>query len=241
MLYQVSILKTFSLSLSLIFWYNKPPIYKLSGWELSKKRNTFPCPILSVSLCVWCMLSHVCILYKKLWFSALYCCTVVHHEALPNEDLIELSPRERAKRDKRKKKEPKSFSTQKIERGFSWFEEALLIFEAQDPNVEWYVKAAAAIQNAIQCGHEQEKRVTTQMSLDYFFKRVDRIESSKELEPVPSVRREWNCSLLSFSCCWRSFSSTVSYPVSFLESVTLAAPFMPAVVMQCCTFQGAIL
>ena len=82
----------------------------------------------------------------------------MHHEALPNEDLRELSPRERAKRDKRKKKEPKSFSTQKIERGFSLFEEALLIFEAQDPNVEWYTKAAAAIQNAIQCGHEQEKK-----------------------------------------------------------------------------------
>ena len=38
-------------------------------------------------------------------------------------------------------------------RGFSSFEEALLVFEAQDPNVEWYAKVAAAIQNVIQCYH----------------------------------------------------------------------------------------
>ena len=33
----------------------------------------------------------------------------------------------------------------------SLFEEALLVFEAQDPNLQWYPKVAAAIQNAIQC------------------------------------------------------------------------------------------
>ena len=38
-------------------------------------------------------------------------------------------------------------------RGFSLFEEALLVFEAQDPNVEWYTKVAAAIKNAIRCYH----------------------------------------------------------------------------------------
>ena len=40
---------------------------------------------------------------------------------------------------------------QEMARGFSLFEEALLIFEAQDLNVERYTKVAAAIQNAIQC------------------------------------------------------------------------------------------
>ena len=34
-------------------------------------------------------------------------------------------------------------------RGFSLVEEALLVFEAQDPNEERYVKLAAAVQNAI--------------------------------------------------------------------------------------------
>ena len=80
--------------------------------------------------------------------------------------------------------------TQEIARGFSLFEEALLVFEAQDLNVELYMKVAAAVQNAIQCYHviyDEIKKATTQISLDHFFKRVDRIESSKEPEPVPST------------------------------------------------------
>ena len=75
-------------------------------------------------------------------------------------------------------------------RGFSLFEEALLVFEAQDLNVEWYTKVAAAIQNAIQCYrviYDEKRIATTQTSLDRFFKKVDRIESSKEPEPVPST------------------------------------------------------
>ena len=40
---------------------------------------------------------------------------------------------------------------QEMARGFSLFEEALLVFEAQDANIEQYRKVAAAIQNAIQC------------------------------------------------------------------------------------------
>ena len=35
--------------------------------------------------------------------------------------------------------------------GFSLFEEALLDFEAGDPNIEWYTKLAAAFKNAIWC------------------------------------------------------------------------------------------
>ena len=43
---------------------------------------------------------------------------------------------------------------------------------------------------AIQCYHviyDKKKRATTQTSQNQFFKRVDRIESSKEPEPVPSM------------------------------------------------------
>ena len=75
-------------------------------------------------------------------------------------------------------------------RGFSLFEAALLVFEAQDLNIEWYTKVAAAVQNAIQCYrviYDEKKRATTQTSLDHFFKREDRIESSKEPEPVASI------------------------------------------------------
>ena len=31
------------------------------------------------------------------------------------------------------------------------FEEALLVFEAQDPNIDCYMKVAAVVQNSIQC------------------------------------------------------------------------------------------
>ena len=75
--------------------------------------------------------------------------------------------------------------------GFSLSEEALFVFKAQDWNTEWYTKVAVAIQNAIQCYSviydEKKKKDTMQTSLDHFFKRVDKIESSKEPEPVPST------------------------------------------------------
>ena len=64
------------------------------------------------------------------------------------------------------------------------------VFEAKDPNIERCTKFAAAVQNAIQCYpviYDEKKRATTQTSLDCFFKRVDRIESSEESEPVPST------------------------------------------------------
>ena len=54
------------------------------------------------------------------------------------------------KTDKRKKK-PKRFMMQETERGLSVSVEALLVFKAEDPNVEWHMNGAAATQNAIQC------------------------------------------------------------------------------------------
>ena len=47
--------------------------------------------------------------------------------------------------------ELKRFTLKEMAREFSLFEEALLVFEAQDLNVEQYMKVAAAVQNAIQC------------------------------------------------------------------------------------------
>ena len=70
------------------------------------------------------------------------------------------------------------------------FEEALLGFEAQDPSVGWYMKVAVAIQNVIQYYrgiYDEKKRATTQTLLDCSFKKADRIESSKEPDPVPST------------------------------------------------------
>ncbi|KAJ8781183.1 hypothetical protein J1605_011167 [Eschrichtius robustus] len=103
---------------------------------------------------------------------------------------LEAQRKDEERQEEEVTEEPKRVTTQKMARGFSLFEEALLVFEAQDPNVERYTKVAAAVQDAIQCYrviYDGKKRATTQTSLDHFFKRVDRIESSKEPEPVPST------------------------------------------------------
>ena len=41
--------------------------------------------------------------------------------------------------------EPKRFTVQEMVRGFSLFEEAMLVLGAQEPNLEWYMKVTAAV------------------------------------------------------------------------------------------------
>ena len=97
----------------------------------------------------------------------------VQHEELTNENLMEFeAQRKDEERQEEVTEEPKRFKTQDMARGFSLFEEALLVFEAQDLNVEQCTKVSAAVQNAIQCYHviyDEKKRATTQTSLDRFF------------------------------------------------------------------------
>ena len=96
------------------------------------------------------------------------------HKELTNEDLMELeAQRKDGERQEEEEvtEELKRFTTQEIARGFSLSEEALLVFDAQDPNAEWYMKVAAAVQNEIQCYrviYDEKKRATTQTSLDRF-------------------------------------------------------------------------
>ena len=78
----------------------------------------------------------------------------VQHEELTNEDLMELEAQrkdEERQEEEDVTEEPKRFTTQEMARGFSLSEEALLVFESQYPNIEWYLKVATAVQNAIQC------------------------------------------------------------------------------------------
>ena len=80
--------------------------------------------------------------------------------------------------------------TQEMVRGFSLFEEALLVSEAQEPNVEQCTKDAAAIQNVIQCYHviyNEKKRANTQSS------RASQVAQS--LKCVPAMRETWVQSL----------------------------------------------
>ena len=60
---------------------------------------------------------------------------------------------------------------QEMARGFSLSEEALLVFEAQDPNKEQYMKVAAAIQNAIPCYcviYDEKKRAYPDITGSFF-------------------------------------------------------------------------
>ena len=72
----------------------------------------------------------------------------MQHKELTNEDLMELEAQrkdEERQEEEEVTEELKRFMMQEMTRGFSLFE------EAQDPNVEWYRKVAAAVQNAVQC------------------------------------------------------------------------------------------
>ena len=82
---------------------------------------------------------------------------------LTNEDSMGLDAQTSKDEDRLEEgvtEEPKRFTT----RGVSLLEEALLVFEAQEPNVEQYTKAVAAVQNAVQCYcviYDQRKGVTS--------------------------------------------------------------------------------
>ena len=66
-----------------------------------------------------------------------------------------------------------------------------------------------------------------------FFKRVDRIESSKEPEPGPSTSGVSEVAASPHLLFRRSFSSTISHFLSLLQSVTpLAVHSLPAPVCQ---------
>ena len=127
--------------------------------------------------------------------------------------------------------EPKRFTMQEMARGFSLFEEALLVFQAQDPNVEPYMK--------IQCYliiYGEKKRATTHTPQDHFFKRADSIESSIRTRIcVISIRGEWNCGLPSVSCCWWCFSSTISPPLSQVSNSSCTFTRYQPLYTSCCT------
>ena len=121
---------------------------------------------------------------------------------------------------------------------------AFLVVESQDPNVEQHTKFAATIQNAVQCYcviHDKGKRATTQALLDHFFKRLERIESSKEPEPVPSTSNESEsaaCPPSPVAADPSVLPSPTASPVS--NSCRLLTPCqscVPAVVLYCVLFK----
>ena len=65
----------------------------------------------------------------------------VQCEELTNEDLMELEAQRKDEEGQEEEEEGteelKRFTTQKMARESSLFEESLLVFEVQDPNIEW--------------------------------------------------------------------------------------------------------
>ena len=110
--------------------------------------------------------------------------------------------------------------------------------------MEQHTKFAATIQNAVQCYcviHDMGKRATTQALLDHFFKRIERIESSKEPEPVPSTSNESEsaaCPPSPVAADPSVLPSPTASPVS--NSCRLLTPCqscVPAVVLYCVLFK----
>ena len=84
----------------------------------------------------------------------------VQQEGLTNEDLTE--PEAQRKEEERQEggvaDESQRSAAQGTASACSLLEEALLVFEAQGPKVEWYTKDVAAIRNAIQSYHAMSLR-----------------------------------------------------------------------------------
>ena len=106
MLYQGSLLKTFSLSLSLIFDTTSP--LPMNFQVVSFQRGEIRSHVQSCKfVCLVYIVTHVPPLQEVVIFCTLLYSTVVQHEVLANEDLMELEA-QRENRDQRKKKKPKN-------------------------------------------------------------------------------------------------------------------------------------
>ena len=152
-------------------------------------------------------------------------------------------PREGVKRDRRKKRCLKNWRDSGCRKWqgvfFTWGGAIILAFEALDLNTKQYTKVATAVQTANQGYHvvydKDRKSCSPGIRLDHFCQRLDRIESSKEWEPVLSVSgMSW---IAVCSCSWQSLSSAISHFLPLLQSLSLlscslnTSPCVPAAVL----------
>ena len=86
---------------------------------------------------------------------------------------VEAQRKDKERQEEEAIKQPEKPTMQEMAGEFSSLEQALLAFEARDPNVECCRKVAAAVPNTVQCHcviHGEEKRAPTQTSLGLFSK-----------------------------------------------------------------------
>ena len=135
------------------------------------------------------------------------------HKELINEDMLKL---ETQRKDEERQEEEEVTEEQKR---FMMWKMARWTSLSEDPNVEQYTKVAGAVQNAVQHHyiiHDEKNRASTQTLPEHFFKRVDRIEYSKEPEPVTSMS-----GMSEIEAC---LTTPTSYDSSALPSLT-SSPF----------------
>ena len=131
---------------------------------------------------------------------------------------------------------------------FSLFERALLGLAAHDLKREGCTKTAAAIQNATQCYcviYGEKKSPAAQTSPNCFLQGGRWSWTQRGTgSHATHVRLEWNRSSPSVRCCWWSFRSSVSQPLSsrlLLACSLHAGPCMPAAVLDYAAAQEPIL
>ena len=129
-------------------------------------------------------------------------------------------------------------------------EEALIAFETQELNIEWYTNVVTAFlpqcDSVLLCylRWEQKELLSRQHRIS-FFKRGDRTKSTKEPEPVPS-NQAWVKLQLALHHQLLTIGCTISHLLSPVLSVILYAcshddsPCVPAVVLYYCIFQSTV-
>ena len=164
-------------------------------------------------------------LQEAVIFCTLLYSTVVQHEVLANEDLMELeAQRTGEKRQEEEKRTKESLNTEHGEGAFLIWR-GTVSFWGPGPKCRMVHEGCRSCSecNPVWPWWAEKKSYYPDITGLFFQEgRTNWIQQGTRTCAI-NVRHEWNCSLLSFSYCWRSFSSTISHLLSFLQSVALLA------------------
>uniref|UniRef100_A0A673CZT8 HTH CENPB-type domain-containing protein n=1 Tax=Sphaeramia orbicularis TaxID=375764 RepID=A0A673CZT8_9TELE len=112
-----------------------------------------------------------------------------HGEELSSEDLIELEKQMIKEDESIETPEPRHFTTKGLAEAFSLLEQAMARFEAEDPNMERFLKASRGVMDSVQCYREiweEKRKISFQTDISKYFTKVER-----PVEPVPSTSTEY--------------------------------------------------
>ena len=202
---------------------SKSPTYEHSSCKFSKRRRS-----IRMSRHTGSRLAYIVTRARPLQAVALLCPSP--HSAVQNRVQHALEYKPSVSRSKR----------------LSSFEEALLVVKAQDWKLNGTQRSPPVVQKTIQCyvTYDKKRRASIQTSLGWFFRKVDRIESSKESEPASTSGVSEIALRLLLRTILQLLHPPPPLPPPVSNSSCLFAqcqPCMPAVVLYYCTFQGIVL